>query len=71
MTEILIITNVITHEVSAMAAIKIGYDFIYSTLEKVFDKGAASSKLIHQNGSQNHQTFYNQSMDLKYIKLTT
>jgi len=46
--------NVTTHYVSAMAAIKIGYDFIYSTLEKIFDKGPAPSKLIHQNGSQNH-----------------
>jgi len=50
--------NVTTHDVSAMAAIKIGYDFIYSTLEKIFDKEAAPSKSIHQNGSQNRQTIY-------------
>lgn len=49
------------HDVSAMAAIKIGYDFMYRALEKVFDKRTAPSNLIHQNGSQNHQTFYNPS----------
>ncbi|CAI6375216.1 unnamed protein product [Macrosiphum euphorbiae] len=62
--------NVTTHDVSAMAAIKIGYDFIYSTLEKIFDKGAAPSKLIHQNGSQNHQTFYDQSINGSQIHQT-
>jgi hypothetical protein len=54
-------SNVTTHDVSAMAAIKIGYDFIYSTLEKIFNKGAEPSNFIHQNGSQHHQTFYNPS----------
>ncbi|KAL4120230.1 hypothetical protein QTP88_012960 [Uroleucon formosanum] len=43
--------NVTTHDVSAMAAIKISYDFIYSTLEKILNKGAAPSNSIHLNGS--------------------
>jgi len=40
-----------------MAAIKIVYDFIYTTLEKIlFNKGAAPSSSI--NGNQNHQAIH-------------
>ncbi|XP_050053933.1 uncharacterized protein LOC126549280 [Aphis gossypii] len=46
-------SSVTTHEVNSMAATKIAYDFIYSTLEKVFNKGATPSNSI--NGTKNHQ----------------
>ncbi|XP_050060011.1 uncharacterized protein LOC126551218 [Aphis gossypii] len=46
-------SSVTTHEVNSMAAIKIAYDFIYSTSEKVFNKGATPSNSI--NGTKNHQ----------------
>ncbi|KAF0716795.1 Uncharacterized protein FWK35_00032186 [Aphis craccivora] len=52
-------SNVTTHNVNSMAVIKIVSDFIYSTLEKVFDKGAAKSNSI--NGTQNHQIINNAS----------
>ncbi|CAH1736998.1 unnamed protein product [Aphis gossypii] len=50
-------SSVTPHDVSSMAAIKTAYDFIYSTLGKVFNKGAAPSNSI--NGTKNH--IYNAS----------
>ncbi|KAF0764168.1 Uncharacterized protein FWK35_00014612, partial [Aphis craccivora] len=49
--------NVTMHDVNSMATIKIAYDLIYTTLEKIFNKGVAPSNYSSSiNGCQNHQT---------------
>ncbi|KAF0764297.1 hypothetical protein FWK35_00012059 [Aphis craccivora] len=64
-------SNVTMHDVNSMATMKIAYDLIYTTLKKIFNKGAAPSNYSNSiNGTQNHQTIINNGSQILNYNIT-